>query len=408
VSRGRDRTKSARTAVVVKGAALLLASACLCPAQAAPTVQPGFEAAAAASGMSLAQNPAGAEMPPKPVPRAKPAKKKPGPSKHGKKPAAVPKATAPALPSEAKVREYMHVPDAQIEARIAEQRQLLRYDPRDETAHQTLALIAVELGNRILDLDALGRKQDIARWIDVIRTKLADTFWRTSQLAKSDARTAAALGLFYSEGILTAPDAAKGCEEFARAAQGGHSAAEYQAALCLTRADPERARGLLERAAENDHAGAQELMGRACIEGEKKDRACAAKWLERAAAQGRPSAQSLLGWLYASDPAQSDAGKAVSYYRAAAQAGDHAAENNLGELYELGKGVPQDASLAFGWYTRAAQAGFPPAQLNLARLYAAGSGVARNTALAREWAERAQQQGQEHAGELLDWLAAQP
>ena len=69
-------------------------------------------------------------------------------------------------------------------------------------------------------------------------------------------------------------------------------------------------------------------------------------------------------------------GKAVYYYRAAAKAGDHAAQNNLGELYELGKGVTQDASLAFSWYARAAEAGFPPSQLNLARLYAEGSGVA--------------------------------
>ena len=149
-------------------------------------------------------------------------------------------------------------------------------------------------------------------------------------------------------------------------------------------------------------------MARACIEGERKDAACAMQWLERAAAKGRPSAMSLLGWLYASDPKQSDFGNAVHYYRAAAEAGDLAAQNNLGELYESGRGVPQDASLAFGWYARAAEGGFPPAQLNLARLYAEGAGVARDTAKAREWAERARQQGQDRAKELLDWLAGQP
>ena len=301
----------------------------------------------------------------------------------------------------------MQLSGAQIEQRIVEQRQILHYDSRDEAARQTLGLIAVELGNRILDLDALDRKHEIAHWMEVIRKGLHDTFWRTSQLAKSDDRAAAALGLFYSEGILTARAPEKGCEQYARAAQNGHVAAAYQAALCKARADPALAKTLLERAAEKGHPGAQELMGRACIEGEKKDSACALEWLERAASKGRPSAMSLLAWLYASDPERRDLVKSVNYYRAAAEAGDQAAQNNLGEFYETGRGVSQDATQAFNWYARAAEAGFPPAQLNLARLYAAGTGVARNPASARQWAERAQKQGQGRAQELLDWLAAQ-
>ncbi len=316
-------------------------------------------------------------------------------------------AAVPAAPSAAKVREFMRLSGAQIEQRIVEQRKIVRYDPRNEAARQTLGLIAVELANRILDLDALDRKQEIAHWMQVIRQDLHDTFWRTSQLAKSDDRSAAALGLFYSEGILTARAPEKGCEQYARAAQHGHTAAAYQAALCKARSDPELAKTLLERAAAENHPGAQELMGRACIEGEKKDRACALAWLERAASKGRPSAMSLLAWLYASDPERPDLVKAVNYYRAAAEAGDQAAQNNLGELYETGRGVSQDATQAFSWYARAAEAEFPPAQLNLARLYAAGTGVTRDPASARLWAERAQKQGQARAQELLDWLAAQ-
>jgi len=318
-------------------------------------------------------------------------------------------AGAPVPPSAAKVREFMRLPGAEIEKRITEQRQILRRDPKqNEAVRQTLALIAVELGNRILDLDALGRTPEIAHWMEVIRKDLPDTLWRTTKLAAADGRTAAALGLFYSEGIISARDSAKGCEQYARAAQAGHSGATYQSALCKASSDPALARRLLERAAEKNHAAAQELIGRACIEGGKKDTACALQWLERAASQGRPSAMSLLAWLYVSDPERTDLVMAVFYYQAAADAGDHAAQNNLGELYELGKGVPQDASLAFGWYARAAEAGFAPGQLNLARLYAAGSGVTRNIATARDWAERARQQGQTGARELLDWLAGQP
>ena len=381
-------------------------------ALASPTGEPGVGPAGPESWLRLAQIPAGAQTLRQAAPRADSAKKKSIPPKRNKKIRARPRsstsAAAPAAPSAAKVREFMQLSGAQIEQRIVEQRQILHYDSRDEAARQTLGLIAVELGNRILDLDALDRKHEIAHWMEVIRKGLHDTFWRTSQLAKSDDRATAALGLFYSEGILTARAPEKGCEQFARAAQNGHVAAAYQAALCKARADPALAKTLLERAAENGHPGAQELMGRACIEGEKKDSACALEWLERAASKGRPSAMSLLAWLYASDPERRDLVKSVNYYRAAAEAGDQAAQNNLGEFYETGRRVPQDATQAFNWYARAAEAGFPPAQLNLARLYAAGTGVARNAASARKWAERAQKQGQGRAQELLDWLAAQP
>ncbi len=300
----------------------------------------------------------------------------------------------------------MQLTGAQIEQRIAELRKVLRHHPRNEPARQALGLISVELANRILDLDALDRKDEIAHWMEVIRKDLPDTLWRTRQLAKSDERGAAALGLFYSEGILTGRAPEKGCEQYARAAQGGHVAAAYQAALCKARTDPALAKSLLDRAAEEGHPGAQELKGRACIESSEKDNACAIKWLERAAAKGRPSAMSLLAWLYATDPEHRDLAKSVSYYRAAAEAGDLAAQNNLGEFYETGRGVPQDPTQAFSWYTRAAEAGFPQAQLNLARLYAAGNGVTRDPANARLWAERAQKQGQDRAQELLDWLAA--
>ncbi|MGP1677969.1 MAG: tetratricopeptide repeat protein [Burkholderiales bacterium] len=393
------------------GIGLLLAGLGAGMAQASSHTEPDIDPAGPALRLRLAQIPADAQTPQQTAPRADSTKKKSSSSKRRKETGAQPnsgaEAAAPAAPSAARVREFMQLSGAQIEQRIAELRQVLRHFPKSEPTRQTLGLISVELANRILDLDALDRKDEIAHWTEVIRKDLHDTFWRTTQLAKSDDRAAAALGLFYSEGILTARAPEKGCEQYARAAQRGHVAAAYQAALCKARTDPALAKILLERAAEKDHAGAQELMGRACIEGEHKDNTCAFEWLERSAARGRPSAMSLLGWLYASDPERLDLVKSVNYYRAAAGAGDQAAQNNLGELYETGRGVAQDATQAFNWYARAAKAGFPQAQLNLARLYAAGSGVARDRASARRWAERAQEQGQTRAQELLDWLAAQ-
>lgn len=386
---------------------LLLACACPAVAQTGTTGESGAKPSESELGPRPTPGAGAAEARRKAAPRPDPAKKTADSSKRGKQASTRADASVASAISETKVREFMRLSDAQIEQRIVEQRQILRHDSGNEAARQTLGLISVELAIRILDLDATARKQEIARLTAVIRKDLHDTFWRVSQLAKSDGRAAAALGLFYSEGILTARAPDKGCDEYTRAAQQGQLAAAYQAGLCKSRADPGLAKALIERAAAEGHPGAEELMGRACIEGEKKDGACALEWLERAAAKGRPSAMSLLGWLYASDPERLDMGKALNYYRAAADAGDQAAQNNLGEFYETGRGVSPDATQAFSWYARAAEAGFPPAQLNLARLYAAGKGVARDPVRARQWAEQAKKQGQAQAQVLLDWLSAQ-
>jgi TPR repeat protein len=386
--------------------AILFAGACAGPAQAAPGGAADPSQGGKESRLRQGRIGTAAAAPRPGAAQVESAKQKPAPAKRSSRPAAGPRTQIPA-PSAAQVQELTRLSGAQIRRRIAAQRRILRRDPKNEAARQAMALIAVELGNRILDLDALDRRQEITGWMRAIREDLHDTFWRSAQLARTDARSAAALGLFYSEGMLTPRAPEKGCTQYARAARQGHLGARYRAALCATRADPEQAKAMLLGAAEQGHAGAQELIGRACIEGETKDRACAFEWLGRAAAQGRPSALSLLAWLYASDPGRADLAKALSYYRKAAAAGDQAAQNNLGELHETGRGVAQDAAQAYGWYARAAQAGFAPAQLNLARLYAAGAGVARDTAQARLWAERAQKQGETRAQQLLDWLEAQ-
>src|SRR5262249_20580915 len=56
---------------------------------------------------------------------------------------------------------------------------------------------------------------------------------------------------------------------------------------------------------------------------------------------------------------------------------------NLGEMYELGHGVPKDEKAAAEWYRKAFAAGSPSALLALARLHAEGRGVTKNEAEAR-------------------------
>ena len=57
------------------------------------------------------------------------------------------------------------------------------------------------------------------------------------------------------------------------------------------------------------------------------------------------------------------------------QQGDAQAQNNLGVMYENGRGVPQDYDEAVKWYRLAAAQGDADAQNNLGVMYENGRGV---------------------------------
>jgi len=294
----------------------------------------------------------------------------------------------------------------ELEALIARQRVVVKASPRDEKARRNLGLISVEAANRVLQAQALGHAEEASTYAALIRTSLADTLWRVTQFARDEpARAQAALGLFHADGIIAPRDPVRGCDYFSKAADAGHAAAAYRASQCLSKAEPERAYRWLERSAGGGNAAAQEALGRACIEGAGVDAACAKKWLQPAAAQGRVSAISVLAWLYASEGTTESLSRASDLYRTAAEAGDFAAQNNLGELYETGRGVSREPAQALGWYRKSAESGFAPAQFNLARLLAFGIGTERDSAAAREWAVKAQGQGIAQAAELLKLIA---
>lgn len=85
--------------------------------------------------------------------------------------------------------------------------------------------------------------------------------------------------------------------------------------------------------------------------------------------------------------------EAVRYYRMAAEAGHPTAQNNLGQMYNMGWGVPQDKNKAFYWWTKAAEQGQALAQSNLGTCYEFGNGTAVNKAKAIEWYRRSAAQG---------------
>jgi TPR repeat protein len=89
---------------------------------------------------------------------------------------------------------------------------------------------------------------------------------------------------------------------------------------------------------------------------------------------------------------------------AAAKKGNAEAQYRLGEMYDLGKGVPQDYAQAVQWYRRAAEQGHAPAQFALAEMYKNGDGVAKDIKEALRWYRRAADGGSAGAQLLLGVL----
>ena len=99
-----------------------------------------------------------------------------------------------------------------------------------------------------------------------------------------------------------------------------------------------------------------------------------------------------------------DYSKAAELYRKAAEMGDPYAQNNLGFLYDEGKGVPQDKAKAFEWYLKSAEQNNPNAQNNVGYGYQHGEGVKQDLAKAKEWYTKAAAQGLQRAKEHLEEL----
>ena len=116
--------------------------------------------------------------------------------------------------------------------------------------------------------------------------------------------------------------------------------------------------------------------------------------LKTLGARGNASAQNQLGQLYANGRGvPQDYATAQGWYEKAAAQGHAWAQNQLGQLSADGLGAPQDYKKARQWWEHAATQGVAQAQYNLGQLYANGRGVPQDYATARGWYEKAAAQG---------------
>jgi hypothetical protein len=112
---------------------------------------------------------------------------------------------------------------------------------------------------------------------------------------------------------------------------------------------------------------------------------------------GDAAAQVQVGESYAagSGPARTakqaaeDYRQAAEWYRKAAAQDNIAGEMHLAALYRDGKGVARDMEQAAGWYRKAAEQGDATAQATLGVLYSMGQGVPRNDVEAYYWLDLA-------------------
>ena len=98
---------------------------------------------------------------------------------------------------------------------------------------------------------------------------------------------------------------------------------------------------------------------------------------------------------------------ALKWYTLAAKQGNTDAQNNLGGIYNKGKGVSQNYKTAVKWYRLAAEEGCADAQFNLGSMYFSGNGVSKDRQIARKWwrlaAERGHPSGQTMVNISLPW-----
>lgn len=95
--------------------------------------------------------------------------------------------------------------------------------------------------------------------------------------------------------------------------------------------------------------------------------------------------------------------KRIEAIRSRAEAGDVAAQVDLGWRFDRGRGVRKSYKKAFAWYLKAARGGSRVAQYNLNLCYLLGQGTFRNDRQAFHWVQKSARAGYPDAILALAW-----
>ena len=223
--------------------------------------------------------------------------------------------------------------------------------------------------------------------------------------------------LLQSGGAGVKPDAERAKFLIQQAAEAGHAQAQTaHAGILLGQIDP-KARDVkydeplswYRKAADKGDAEATCRLGmmQANGQGMPPDAAAAWKLISKAARTGNALALNEAGiMLQRGAGVEKDEIAAVGYFHAAADLGSTAGAVNLGLCYETGQGVPLNFANAGAAYARAAKAGNGMAQLFIGRLFEEGLGTEKNPVFAFVNYSNAALSGLELAVKARDTLKA--
>jgi len=119
-----------------------------------------------------------------------------------------------------------------------------------------------------------------------------------------------------------------------------------------------------------------------------------AKWYRASAEQGNSAGQNDLGDCYfCGKGVKQNFEEAAKWYRASAEQGNSYGQSNLGLCYLNGKGVEQNFEEAAKWFLASAEQGNSAGQCNLGFCYFYGKGVKQNFEEAAKWCRASAEQG---------------
>lgn len=132
----------------------------------------------------------------------------------------------------------------------------------------------------------------------------------------------------------------------------------------------------------------------------------AVHWYQAAAKAGNHHAQHNLGVAYADgEGIERDLKKAIYWWQLSASHGNTDSQYNLGMLYAMGnKTIKRDFGKAHKWWSRAASSGDAMAQYNLGSLFANGDGVIKNYCEAVKWWQKSAKNGFSQASMALQLI----
>jgi TPR repeat protein len=222
--------------------------------------------------------------------------------------------------------------------------------------------------------------------------------WSRKAAEQDNPRGQDNLGVFYEMGQGAAQNYAEAVKWYRKAAEQGYAIAQNHLGECYAwgqgvAKDYGEAVKWYRKAAEQEYPAGQHNLGVSFAQGNgvPQDYAEAVKWYRKAAEGGGLDAQVALGVMYREgEGVKRDYREGARWFRQAAERGSRWGQYNLALYYEDNAG---DFRTAAAWCRKAAEQALPEAQDHLGRLYAIGKGVDLDCGESKKWFLKAADQG---------------